>query len=221
MRTPPTAAPLLHSRCMAMTPPTAAPLLHSRCIAHDGRVWVYKFCRLKKSGDVYALVPPITRANNLLLGMTWVDTFGDLLVVNLTKGNYAALHFHQCGWFGGGRHKVAGTVYSADGEPKLAVCGKWNEQMSYMYVCRRLTPCEKMWRERLNTGPYSYPKLAVAEPLTGTTTKLVVDAARRLGPGLRACDAEGAAVKGAAETEVWRHAGSVKADTYAMSAYAR
>ena len=96
--------------------------------------------RLKKSGDVYALVPPITRANNLLLGMTWVDTFGDLLVVNLTKGNYAALHFHQCGWFGGGRHKVAGTVYSADGEPKLAVCGKWNEQMSYMCVRHHL-PC--------------------------------------------------------------------------------
>lgn len=124
--------------------------------------------QLKKSGDIYALVPPITRANNLLLGMTWVDTFGDLLVVNLTKGNYAALHFHQCGWFGGGRHKVAGTVYSADGEPKLAVCGKWNEQMSYM-----------------------------------------------------ACDAEGAAVKGMGETEVWRHAGSIKGDAYAMSSYAR
>jgi hypothetical protein len=89
------------------------------------------------------LVPPITRANNLLLGMTWVDTFGDMLVVNPTTGNYAALHAQQCGWFGGGQHKVAGTVYSADDEPKLAVCGKWSEQMSYMYVCRRLTPGQK------------------------------------------------------------------------------
>jgi hypothetical protein len=107
-----------------------------RCGLNGGEV-----SRLKRSGDVYALVPPITRANNLLLGMTWVDTFGDLLVVNLTTGTYAALHFHQCGWFGGGRHKVAGTVYSADAEPKLAVCGKWNEQMSYMCVRHHLLPC--------------------------------------------------------------------------------
>jgi hypothetical protein len=64
--------------------------------------------RLKSSGDVYALVPPICRANNLIVGRTWVDTFGDLLVVNLTKGEYCALHFSQCGWFGCVRVRVRG-----------------------------------------------------------------------------------------------------------------
>eukprot|EP00854_Cymbomonas_tetramitiformis_P013393 gene13393-15821_t len=61
---------------------------------------------LKRTGEVYAIVPPVSRAHNIIVGYTWVDTIGDLL------------------------------VFSADGEPKLAVGGKWTESISTM-------PCDK------------------------------------------------------------------------------
>eukprot|EP00238_Polyblepharides_amylifera_P012837 CAMPEP_0196595110 /NCGR_PEP_ID=MMETSP1081-20130531/80207_1 /TAXON_ID=36882 /ORGANISM="Pyramimonas amylifera, Strain CCMP720" /LENGTH=451 /DNA_ID=CAMNT_0041919573 /DNA_START=149 /DNA_END=1501 /DNA_ORIENTATION=- len=123
---------------------------------------------LKSSGAVYALVPPVSRANNIILGRTWVDTFGDLLVVNLTGGEYCALHFNKSSWFGTGRHQVAGTVYSADGEAKMAVAGKWHEQLAYM-----------------------------------------------------ACDDEGAALKDAAPTTLWKAPGAVAGDPYGFTEYAK
>ncbi|KAK3249370.1 hypothetical protein CYMTET_41194 [Cymbomonas tetramitiformis] len=91
---------------------------------------------LKRTGEVYAIVPPVSRAHNIIVGYTWVDTIGDLLVVNLTTGVYSALHFQASGWFSKGKYVVSGTVFSADGEPKLAVGGKWTESISTM-------PCDK------------------------------------------------------------------------------
>mmetsp|Transcript_23605 Transcript_23605/g.39595 ORF Transcript_23605/g.39595 Transcript_23605/m.39595 type:complete len:450 (-) Transcript_23605:347-1696(-) len=87
---------------------------------------------LKATGDVYALLPPVSRVNNLLIGRSWIDHFGDQLVINLTRGEYCTLTFNQCGWFSAGRFMVQGAVYSPDDEPKLAIRGKWNDSLSYL-----------------------------------------------------------------------------------------
>jgi hypothetical protein len=87
---------------------------------------------LKATGDVYALLPPVSRVNNLLIGRSWIDHFGDQLVINLTRGEYCMLTFNQCGWFSAGRFTVQGAVYSPDDEPKLAIRGKWNDSLSYL-----------------------------------------------------------------------------------------
>mmetsp|Transcript_42534 Transcript_42534/g.51663 ORF Transcript_42534/g.51663 Transcript_42534/m.51663 type:complete len:456 (+) Transcript_42534:189-1556(+) len=80
---------------------------------------------LKSRGETYAVVPPTCRAHNLVIGRTWVDTFGDMLVVNLTTGKYVALNFKPCGWFGAGRYELEGTIYNDDGEAQHAMVGKW------------------------------------------------------------------------------------------------
>ncbi|VAI07256.1 unnamed protein product [Triticum turgidum subsp. durum] len=55
---------------------------------------------LKKSGVVLELVPPLTKVNNLIFGRTWVDSFGEMVLTNLTTGDKAVLYFQPCGWFG-------------------------------------------------------------------------------------------------------------------------
>ncbi|KAG6434364.1 hypothetical protein SASPL_105994 [Salvia splendens] len=86
---------------------------------------------LKKSGVVLDLVPPLSKANNIIFGRTWVDSPGDMILTNLTTGEKVVLYFQPCGWFGAGRYEVDGYVYDAEEEPKFLMTGKCNEFMSY------------------------------------------------------------------------------------------
>ncbi|MCL7042140.1 hypothetical protein MKW94_025014 [Papaver nudicaule] len=86
---------------------------------------------LKKAGVVLDLVPPPTKANNLIFGRTWVDSAGDMIMTNMTTGEKVILNFQPCGWFGAGRYEVDGYVYDAAEEPKILITGKWNKSMSY------------------------------------------------------------------------------------------
>ncbi|CDY10468.1 BnaCnng03690D [Brassica napus] len=86
---------------------------------------------LKRDGVVLDLVPPPTKAHNLIFGRTWVDSSGEMIMTNLTTGDKAVLYFQPCGWFGSGRYEVDGYVYNSAEEPKILVTGKWNESLSY------------------------------------------------------------------------------------------
>ena len=85
---------------------------------------------LKECGDVYNLLPPASRVNNLVVGRLWIDTFGEMRVNNLKTGASAVLTFKECNMFGAGRWEVSGDVLGADGECKLKLKGKWNESMT-------------------------------------------------------------------------------------------
>ncbi|KAK1264813.1 Oxysterol-binding protein-related protein 3C [Acorus gramineus] len=86
---------------------------------------------LKRDGVVLDLVPPPTKANNLIFGRIWVDSLGEMIMTNLTTNDKVVLYFQPCGWFGAGRYEVDGYVYNAQEEPKMLMTGKWNESMSY------------------------------------------------------------------------------------------
>ncbi|OVA16525.1 Oxysterol-binding protein [Macleaya cordata] len=104
---------------------------------------------LKRDGVVLDLVPPPTKANNLIFGRTWVDSSGDMIMTNMTTGDKVVLNFQPCGWFGAGRYEVDGYVYNAAEEPQILMTGKWNKSMSYQ-------PCDME-----------------GEPLSGTELKEV------------------------------------------------
>ncbi|KAK1299163.1 Oxysterol-binding protein-related protein 3C [Acorus calamus] len=104
---------------------------------------------LKRDGVVLDLVPPPTKANNLIFGRIWVDSPGEMIMTNLTTNDKVVLYFQPCGWFGAGRYEVDGYVYNAQEEPKILMTGKWNESMSYQ-------PCD-----------------LEGEPLSGTELKEV------------------------------------------------
>ncbi|KAK6126075.1 hypothetical protein DH2020_040189 [Rehmannia glutinosa] len=85
----------------------------------------------QKAGVVLDLVPPPSKANNIIFGRTWVDSPGEMILTNLTTGDKVVLYFQPCGWFGAGRYEVDGYVYNAEEEPKFLMTGKCNEFMSY------------------------------------------------------------------------------------------
>ncbi|KAF9611784.1 hypothetical protein IFM89_035769 [Coptis chinensis] len=91
---------------------------------------------LKRKGVVLDLVPPPTKANNLIFGRTWIDNAGEMIMTNVTTGDKVVLYFQPCGWFGANRYEVDGYVYNASEEPKILITGKWNESLS----CQ---PCDK------------------------------------------------------------------------------
>ena len=85
---------------------------------------------LKTKGDVFNICPPASRVNNIIVGRTWIDTFGEMTVNNMKTKQHAVIKFKECGMLGGGRWEVTGDVVGADGKVKLALVGKWNKSVT-------------------------------------------------------------------------------------------
>ncbi|KAI3996303.1 hypothetical protein MKX01_026771 [Papaver californicum] len=87
---------------------------------------------LKRNGVVLDLVPPPSKANNIVVGKTWIDFTGHLTMTNMTTGDKVVLNFKPSRCFSTGRpSEVDGYVYNAAKEPKIHMTGKWNSSMSY------------------------------------------------------------------------------------------
>ena len=62
--------------------------------------------KLKSTGEVFTLVPPNVKANNLIVGSTWIDNEGEFVLENTSTGARVSMYFTPCGWFGSGRYTV-------------------------------------------------------------------------------------------------------------------
>ena len=85
--------------------------------------------RLERTGEVFNICPPPSRVNNVLVGRTWIDTFGEMQVNNLNSGASALIKFKECNMFGMGRWEVSGDILGADGEVKYHLKGHWNQKV--------------------------------------------------------------------------------------------
>ena len=86
---------------------------------------------LKEKEETYSLVPPNSKAHNLIVGRTWVDCYGDFSLLNTKTGTRCLLRFTPCGWFGAGRYEVKGHVVDAGGGKKLLLEGAWNSHLDF------------------------------------------------------------------------------------------
>ncbi|OVA16527.1 Oxysterol-binding protein [Macleaya cordata] len=120
---------------------------------------------LKRDGAVLDLVPPPSKANNLIVGRTWIDFLGNLIMTNMSTGDKVVLNFKPSRWFGGGRSEVDGYVYNAAKEPKILMTGKWNKSMSYQPCDTKGEPLsgtelKEVWRvgdvPKIDKLPYTY-----------------------------------------------------------------
>ena len=62
--------------------------------------------KLKSTGEVFTINPCNVKANNVIVGSTWVDNEGDYALINTTTGARADMYFTPCGWWGNGRYQV-------------------------------------------------------------------------------------------------------------------
>ena len=89
---------------------------------------------LHKTGETFNIVPPSSRVNNLIIGRIWIDTFGEMKVLNLTTGARAELDFKACGIMSFARYVCSGEIIRPDGTTALTVDGHWNSDLSYTRV---------------------------------------------------------------------------------------
>lgn len=87
--------------------------------------------KYKTTNEELSLVPPTSKAYNLVLGKIWVDTFGDMTIENITSKWKTVLEFVPCGYFGAGRYTVKGNVFDPEGKPMLYIDGKWNDNLGF------------------------------------------------------------------------------------------
>jgi len=99
----------------------------TRFLGNSLEVYPYGRTRitLRKSSEVYSLVPPNAMVHNIVLGRTWVDAFGPLSI-HCSSGAKCILEFTACGWFGYGRYEFAGYVTDVDDKKRIKLSGKWN-----------------------------------------------------------------------------------------------
>jgi hypothetical protein len=89
---------------------------------------------LHRTGETFNIVPPSSRVNNLIIGRIWIDTFGEMKVLNLTTGGRAELEFKPCGIMSFSRYVCTGSIKRPDGTKALTVDGHWNRDLSYRRV---------------------------------------------------------------------------------------
>ena len=58
---------------------------------------------------MFTINPCNVKANNVIVGSTWVDNEGDYALINTTTGARADMYFTPCGWWGNGRYQVCGS----------------------------------------------------------------------------------------------------------------
>ena len=66
--------------------------------------------KLRKTGEVFSLVPPNSTAHNVIVGSTWVDCHGPFSLTNVSTGAKCSLYFTPCGWFSDGRYQVSSPI---------------------------------------------------------------------------------------------------------------
>lgn len=85
-------------------------------------------------------MPPNTKAHNIIVGKTWIDTYGNFVLINVATGAKAVMYFKPCGWFGADRYSVRfslGLALRRD----LNFVGTLRETVSCCWIRRYLGSC--------------------------------------------------------------------------------
>lgn len=107
---------------------------------------------LKQAKESYWHTPPNSKANNLIIGRTWIDACGDFKVHNVTRGSSCHLYFTPCGWFSSGRYTFSGHITDKDGVKKVAISGLWNSHCDAVRCDAEGNPQEGAETKRLWTA---------------------------------------------------------------------
>ncbi|GJQ09404.1 hypothetical protein GpartN1_g1195.t1 [Galdieria partita] len=94
-------------------------------IRNTGSRYVY----LKSFDERYEWTLPVSAAQNLFVGGSFIDHYGDLILRCNPRGSVTRLTFTKCGWFGRGRYAVNGGISDAEGNQVMELSGEWNRGM--------------------------------------------------------------------------------------------
>ncbi|XP_065179127.1 oxysterol-binding protein 1-like [Sycon ciliatum] len=114
----------------------------------------------RRTGHHYTWNKPITTVHNVIVGKLWIDSSGDMAVVNHTTQDMCTMMFHEFSYFSKSPpRRVTGTVYDRTKLPCYSVTGTWDGSISSSKVLESkiekklhvATRCEapvEIWRAR-------------------------------------------------------------------------
>eukprot|EP01101_Sappina_pedata_P010850 TRINITY_DN694_c0_g1_i2.p1 TRINITY_DN694_c0_g1~~TRINITY_DN694_c0_g1_i2.p1 ORF type:complete len:293 (+),score=105.97 TRINITY_DN694_c0_g1_i2:463-1341(+) len=100
-------------------------------------------CKIMPSGNVYEWNYITATANNILVGKTWVDMSGEMIIKNVSTGEKAQLIFSEYGWLSRSLYQVKCSIFDNCGRFKVQLSGKWDEAIYLVEA-----PQSIAWQER-------------------------------------------------------------------------
>jgi len=69
-----------------------------------------------------------------MMGSTWLEHFGDMIVTNTTTGHQCVIEFKKSGFMQGPNYKVDGQITNSDDETVVKFSGTWNGHLKAEWV---------------------------------------------------------------------------------------
>eukprot|EP00871_Galdieria_phlegrea_P005850 jgi/Galph1/752/GphlegSOOS_G5463.1 len=85
-----------------------------------------RYIYLERFDEKYEWTLPTSAAQNLFVGGSFIDHYGQLVLRCSPRGSVVTLTFAKCGWFGKGRYQVHGSIVDAEGHIQMELSGEWN-----------------------------------------------------------------------------------------------
>jgi Oxysterol-binding protein len=97
---------------------------------------------------------PTTRINNLIIGRSWMEHYGEFVIRNRRTGDKATVTFDKSSWapWRSDKHVLRGSVVDSQGTTCVKMTGKWSEAVELEWVTDFANATEasgtkkEMWR---------------------------------------------------------------------------
>lgn len=109
---------------------------------------------------------PTTRINNLIIGRSWIEHYGEFRILNRKTGDHAVLTFEKSSWapWRSTKHVVKGEVKNSKGKTVAKITGRWSGAIEVEWVadfpkmCESVGTKKEMWRQPANNknGKYDW-----------------------------------------------------------------
>lgn len=102
---------------------------------------------------MFSIIPPKSKICRLIIGRTYIDNFGQLLVVNNTTQDRAEIAFKKRGWFGRNQRRFQGplkmnTNYHRS-EAQGYLMGKWDKYCDFYTHKDSKSRWKRIWQSSL------------------------------------------------------------------------
>mmetsp|Transcript_12112 Transcript_12112/g.21898 ORF Transcript_12112/g.21898 Transcript_12112/m.21898 type:complete len:527 (+) Transcript_12112:50-1630(+) len=118
---------------------------------------------------------PTAIAGNLVVGGSFLDHCGPVIITNHTTGYVIRLDFRRMGWLNAGYGEVSGMLLNPDNKPCVRYVGKWFEKLDMVALDvetgKDVGECETLWKveadeykvdgDPWNLKPFTYELLGI------------------------------------------------------------
>jgi len=100
------------------------------------------YLKFTESGDEFFVEHPVSKIHNIMMGSTWLEHFGELIVTNIKTGDQCVVDFKKSGFMQGPNYKIDGKIINKNtSETVIKLSGAWNSNLKGVW-CTNTTDFE-------------------------------------------------------------------------------